>query len=70
MWFTAETCRVLEMQYFNPAYMKGWTYGRTILSEPKFLGWINNQIFLLTVLRYPSSAVMLESIFEILVEDK
>ena len=32
MQFTAETSgyRVLEMQNFTPAYMKGWrTYGRT-----------------------------------------
>ena len=30
--------RVLEMQNFIPAYMKGWTYVRTIFSETKFLG--------------------------------
>ena len=29
MQFTAETSRVLEMQNFIPAYMKGWTYVRT-----------------------------------------
>ena len=38
--------RVLEMQNFTPAYMKGWTYVRTIFSEPKFLGCIDYQIFL------------------------
>ena len=32
--------RVLEMQNFTPAYMKGWTYVRTIFSDPKFLGCI------------------------------
>ena len=45
MRFTAETCpnvRVLEMQNFIPAYMRGWTYvgtyaSRSIFSEPKFL---------------------------------
>ena len=38
MLFTAETRGTLEMQSFTPAYMKRWTYVRTILSEPKFLG--------------------------------
>jgi len=38
--------RMLQMQNFIPAYMKGWTYGRTysirtIFSEPKFLGCID-----------------------------
>ena len=42
---------VLEMQYFTPAYMKGWTYVRTIFSEPKFLGFTDYQIFLPVVLR-------------------
>ena len=42
--------RVLEMQHFNPTYMKGWTYVRTIFSEPKFLGCIVYQIFLPMVL--------------------
>ena len=42
--------RVLEMQNFFPAYMKGWTYVRTIFSEPKFVGYIDNQIFLPMVL--------------------
>ena len=48
--------RVLEMQNFTPAYMKGWTYVRTysvrtIFSAPKFLGCIVYQIFLPMVLR-------------------
>ena len=33
---------VLEMQNFTPAYMKEWTYIRTIFSEPKFLGCMGN----------------------------
>ena len=52
MQFTAETRGVLGMQNFIPSYMKGWTYvrtdGRTILSEPKCLGCIDNQTFLPT----------------------
>ena len=60
MRFTAETCpnvRVLEMQNFIPAYMRGWTYvgtyaSRSIFSEPKFLGCIDYQIFLPMVLLY------------------
>ena len=43
--------RVLEMQNFTSAYMKGWTYIRTIFSEAKFLGCIVYQIFLPMVLR-------------------
>ena len=31
--------------------MKGWTYVRTVLREPKFLVCIDNQIFLPIVLR-------------------
>ena len=47
--------RVLEMQNFTPAYMKGWTYVltyfvRMIFSEAKFLGCIVYQIFLPMVL--------------------
>ena len=45
------------MQNFTPAYMKGLMYVRTtsvyvrmILSEPKFLGCIDNQTFLAMVL--------------------
>ena len=43
--------RVLEMQNFTPPYTKGWTYVRTIFSEPKFRGCIVYQIFLPMVLR-------------------
>ena len=35
---------VLDMRNFTPAYMKGWTYVRTIFAEPKLLGCIDNQI--------------------------
>ena len=60
MRFTAETCRnvrVLEMQNFIAAYMRGWTYvgtyaSRSIFSEPKFLGCIDYQIFLPMLLLY------------------
>ena len=43
--------RVLEMQNFTPAYMKGWTYVRTYFSEAKFIGSIVYQIFLPMVFR-------------------
>ena len=43
--------RVLEMQNFILAYMKGWMYVWTIFSEPKFLGCIDYQFFLLMVVR-------------------
>ena len=35
-----QNARVVEMQNFTPAYIKGWTYVRTIFSEPKFIGCI------------------------------
>ena len=43
--------RVLEMQNFTPAYMKGWKYVRTysvrtVFSEPKFFGCIDLPNFL------------------------
>ena len=41
---------MLEIQTFAQAYKKGWTYVRTILSEPEFLGCIDDQIFLPLVL--------------------
>ena len=45
-----QNARLLEVRNFTPAYMKRWTYRRAyvrmILSEPKFLGCIDNQIFL------------------------
>ena len=46
--------RVLEMQNFISPYITWWTYVRTygtILSEPKFRGCIDNQVFLPMVLR-------------------
>ena len=33
-----------------PGYMKGWMYALMIFSEPKFLGYIDNHIFLPMVL--------------------
>ena len=39
--------------HFTSAYMNGWMYGRTddlILSEPTFLGCIDDQIFVPMVL--------------------
>ena len=52
-----QNARLLEVRNFTPAYMKGWTYRRAyvrmILSEPKFLGCIDNQIFLAGVYMTP-----------------
>ena len=52
-----QTARLLEVRNFTPAYMKGWTYRRAyvrmILSQPKFLGCIDNQIFLGVVYMTP-----------------
>ena len=45
-----QNARLFEVRNFTPAYMKGCTNGRTyvrmILSETKFLGCVDNQIFL------------------------
>ena len=50
-----QNAQVLEKRNCTPAHTKGWTYERkyvrTILSEPKFLGCIDNQNFLPLVLR-------------------
>ena len=43
-------CQNKWVQNFTPANMKGWIYIQTILSEPKFLGCIDSQIFLPMVL--------------------
>ena len=43
--------RVSKMQNFTPAYLKGEKDVQPIFSEPKFLGCIDCQIFLPTVLR-------------------
>ena len=54
MRFTPETRGSLETQNFTPAYMKEVDVRkdvRTIFSESKFLGCIDNQIFLPMVLR-------------------
>ena len=49
--FYRRNAGVLEMQDFTPAYIIGWTYVRTIFSEPKLLRCIDNQMFLPVVLR-------------------
>ena len=49
MQFTAEKRGVLEMQKFHPILHQAVDV-RTILSEPKFLGYIDNQTFLPMVL--------------------
>ena len=50
---------VFEIQNFTQAYTKGWTYVRTILSEPKFLGCIYDQIFLPMVLARERALLLL-----------
>ena len=52
MQFTTETREYLTCEILPLSYMKGWTYIRTIFSEIKFLGCIDNKIFLLKVLRF------------------
>ena len=42
----AEMQGLLAMKNLTLAYMKGWMYVTTMLSEPKFLGCIDNQLFL------------------------
>ena len=53
----------LKCENFTKAYMKGGRTDRTILSQPKFLGCLDNQIFLPMVLRCAreSSAILGES---------
>ena len=52
MQFTTETREYLTCEILPLSYMKGWTYVRTIFSEIKFLGCIENKIFLPMVLRF------------------
>ena len=52
MQFTPETREYLTCEILPLSYMKGWTYIRTIFSEIKFLGCIDNKIFLQMVLRF------------------
>ena len=52
MQFTTETREYLTCEILPLSYMKGWTYIRTIFSEIKFLGCIDNKIFLPMVLRF------------------
>ena len=56
MRFTAKKRGWMKCEIFTPVYKSGRTYRRTILSEPTFLGCIDKQIFLPTVLRYPCFA--------------
>ena len=50
--FTTETREYLTCEILPLSYMKEWTYVRTIFSEIKFLGCIDNKIFLPMVLRF------------------
>ena len=52
MQFTTETREYLTREILTLSYMKGWTYVRTIFSEIKFLGCIDNKMFLPMVLRF------------------
>ena len=52
MQFTTETREYLTCEILPLSYIKGWTYVRTIFSEIKFLGCIDNKIFLPMVLRF------------------
>ena len=53
MRFTAETRGCLKCENFSPAYMNGGKYDRTDdFLRTKFLGCIDNQIFLPIVLRH------------------
>ena len=52
MQFTTETLEYLTCEILPLSYMKGWTYVRTIFSEIKFLGCIDNKIFLPKVPRF------------------
>ena len=45
-----QNVHVPEMRNFHRLTWRWWMYGRTILSEPKYLGCIDNQIFLPMVL--------------------
>ena len=44
--------RVLDCEIIPLSYIKGWTYIRTIFSEIKFLGCIDNKTFLPMVLHF------------------
>ena len=52
MQFTTETREYLTCEILPLFYMKGWTYVQTIFSEIKFLGCIDNKIFLPMVPRF------------------
>ena len=52
MQFTIETREYLTCEILPLSYMKGWTCVRTIFSEIKFLGCIDNKMILPMVLRF------------------
>ena len=52
MQFTTETREYLTCEILPLSYMKEWTHVRTIFSEIKFLGCIDNKIILPMVLRF------------------
>ena len=52
MQFTTETREYLTCEILPLSYLKEWTYVRTIFSEIKFLGCIDNKIILPMVLRF------------------
>ena len=48
--FLSLAVRLFLFPHPPPGYMKGWMYALMIFSEPKFLGYIDNHIFLPMVL--------------------
>ena len=52
MQFTTEMREYLTCEILPLSYIKGWTYIPTIFSEIKFLGCIDNKIFLPMVLHF------------------
>ena len=52
MQFTTEKRDYLTCEILPLSYMKRWTYVRTIFSEIKFLGCVDNKSFLPEVLRF------------------
>ena len=62
MQFTTETREYLTCEILPLSYMKGWTYVRTIFSEIKFLGCIDNKIFLPMVLALRTSSARVKLI--------
>ena len=52
MQFTTETREYLTCEILPLSYMKEWTHVRTIFSDLKFLGCIDNKIILPMVIRF------------------